>query len=187
MKTYLGIIIGISLFWVSCEKKNASSSNRDFQKVLIVESNTSPTVDIKNFTLITNNRDLDSINAIKILQLKRSFPMAMQKKDRKLFESILADSFTFHAENQFFARKADYINDRVNSTWTIDTVRYQNLVLQLFGETAVLTYRNVLKGTDNSGKPDIEYYDWADIYVKENGNWKIGGVHEIESRVEYPK
>ncbi len=59
------------------------------------------------------------------------------------------------------------------------------MVLQFFGEIAVLTYRNILKGTDDFGKPDIEYYSWADIYVKENGKWKAAGGHLIDQRIEY--
>ena len=187
MKKLIALIIGISLISLSCEERTIINSNKNYQKVIITERNITPTVDIKNFTLITNNRAHDSVNARQILKLKRSFPLAMQNKDRSLFESILSDSFTFNGETQFFANKEDYINDRVNSSWTIDLIKYQNLVLQFFGETAVLSYRNSIDGTDSAGKPDIEYYDWADIYVKENGTWKIKSVHEIEGRVVYPK
>jgi len=59
-------------------------------------------------------------------------------------------------------------------------------VLQFFGDISVLTYRNTLNGTDDSGNEEIEYYSWAEIYMKENGKWKIKGLHEIESRVEFP-
>lgn len=58
-------------------------------------------------------------------------------------------------------------------------------MLRFFGNIALLTYRNTLSGTDDNGKPDIEHYNWADIYVKEGDKWKIKGIHEIESRVEY--
>lgn len=57
-------------------------------------------------------------------------------------------------------------------TWTIDTVKYENLVLQFLGDVAVLTYRNSVKGTDDIGKAVTEHYCWADFYFKESGKWK---------------
>lgn len=154
--------------------------------MLIAESNLTPTVDIRNFTLISNNINADSINSIEILKLKRNLPLAMQRKDSILFENILSNSFTYRGEDEFYKNKQDFINNRIHATWTIDTVRYENLVLQFFDEIAILTYRNVLNGSDENGKSDIEHYNWADIYTRENGKWKIVGIHEIESRIEYP-
>ena len=175
------LFIGISF---GCIQNNFTISN--YIQVSIKEANTTPTVDIKDFTLISNNLIVDSIEAIEIMRVKRNFPLAMQRHDSLLFESILSKNFTFRAQNEFFNR-TDYIANRVHGTWTIDTVKFKNLVLQFFNQTAILTYRNILNGTDDNGKPDIEYYSWADMYLKENGKWKLAGVHEIESRIEYPK
>lgn len=171
-------------FTFGCTQNNSNVSN--YIQVNIKEANTTPTVDIKDFTLVSNNLIADSIEAIEIMQVKRNLPLAMQKHDSLLFESILSKNFTFRAQNEFFNR-TDYIANRVHGTWTIDTVKFKNLVLQFFNQTAILTYTNILNGTDDNGKPDTEYYSWADIYLKENGKWKIAGVHEIESRIEYPK
>ena len=139
---------------------------------------------IKNFDLITNNVKADSTDAKEIMQVKRKLPLAMQGKDSALFNEILAKGFTMRGEKEFLNR-SDYIKNRVAGTWTIDTVKYQNLALQFFGDIAVLTYRNILNGTDDFGKADTEYYSWADIYIKENGKWKIGAIHNIDARIEY--
>lgn len=156
-----------------------------FKQVVIREANTTPTVDIPAFNLISNNLAKDRVSAYEILKVKRKWPLAMQRKDSLLFENILADNFTFRAEGEFFTR-ADYIHDRVHGTWTIDTVRYKNMVLQFFDNIALLTYKNSLTGTDSVGHRNIEHYSWADIYSKENGQWKILGCHLVEANIEYP-
>jgi ketosteroid isomerase-like protein len=184
MKTFAIFIFGIIIL-SSCNNRE-TFKQEDYQQIIIKEPNLTPTVDIKDFTLISNNLKQDSIDAIEILKVKRNLPLAMQMKNKALFESILSKNFTYRGEDEFYKNSQDYIQNRINATWTIDTVRFQNLTLQFFGETAVLTYRNTLKGTDDYGKSDIENYDWADIYVNENGKWKIGAIHEIESRITYP-
>ena len=184
MRVYHFLLLLSVDFTFSCTQNNSTVSN--YIQLNIKEANTIPTVDIKGFTLVSNNLIADSIEAIEIMQVKRNLPLAMQKHDSLLFENILSKNFTFRAQNEFFNRK-DYIVNRVHGTWTIDTVKFKNLVLQFFNQTAILTYTNILNGTDDNGKPDTEYYSWADIYLKENGKWKVAGVHEIESRIEYPK
>ncbi len=179
------IISLVIVLLVSCNQPEKSKQvDSTFTQILIKEANTTPTVDIKEFTLITNNITKDSANAIEILKVKRNWPLAMQRKDSSLFEKILATSFTFRADGDFFNRN-DYINDRIHGTWTIDTVRYENMVLQFFKDVAILTYRNTLNGTDKAGNPNIEHYSWADIYCREDNQWKILGSHLIEAKIEY--
>ena len=183
----LSILLGIiTVLNAACNESQSPDKNSEYEQIIMTEAGLTPTVDIKNYTLITNNIKADSINAMEILRLKRSLPLAMQRKDSALFDNILATDFTYRGEDEFYKNKKDYIHNRINANWTIDTVKYQNLVLQFFGEIAVLTYRNTLDGSDDNGKADIEHYSWADIYMKENGKWKIKGIHEIESRIEYP-
>jgi len=184
MKLALTILVSIVTTLNACTNKSSSNTGKKYLQLFIREDNITPTVDIKNFQLITNNTEVDSANAKEIMEVKRKLPLAMQKKDSVLFNEILAKEFTMRGEKEFFNR-SDFIKNRITGTWTIDTVKYENLTLQFFGEVAVLTYRNILDGTDDFGKADIEYYSWADIYIKENGKWKIGGIHNIDSRIEY--
>jgi len=47
-----------------------------------------------------------------------------------------------------------------------------------------LTYRNILNHADSAGKPDMLSLSWADVWMKENGKWKVGAIHLISERVE---
>jgi hypothetical protein len=142
-----------------------------------------PTVGISNYSLITDDVEAHRKDAEAIMLRKKDMPLAMQKHDASLFNSFLARDFISRGEHEFLERE-DYIRDRVNALWTISDVQYENLVLQFFGGTAVLTYRNIVKEKDEKGIPVTWLYTWADIWVKEDGEWKVGGIHLIGERKE---
>ena len=82
--------------------------------------------------------------------------------------------------------REEYIEDRIQpSDWKITHVEYDNLTLQFFGSTAVLTYRNRVTNENIYTKEiEIESISWADIYVKEAGKWKIDAAHTVDFRLE---
>jgi hypothetical protein len=45
-------------------------------------------------------------------------------------------------------------------------------------------YRNVVSGTDAGGKPETWHMSWVDVFVREDGRWKIGASHLVSERVE---
>jgi len=119
-----------------CNEKTPSEIKIKYEQVVIKEENNTPTVDIANYTLITDGVTDRKADAREILQVKRKWPLAMQTKDRALFNSILAKNFTFKGSDQFYNRE-DYITDRVaDANWKITAVKYENMVLQFFGEFA---------------------------------------------------
>lgn len=143
-----------------------------------------PGVDLTTYSLITNNPEADRREADAILEVKLSWPRAMQTKDAALFDRILARTFTFReADGRLLARDA-YIRDRVQRSETVAAARYENVVLQVFGQIAVLSYRNVVSGTDAGGKPETWHMSWVDVFVREDGRWKIGATHMVSERVE---
>lgn len=187
MKAFLVFLIFCLLFIVGCETKiNKNNTKSSFEERFIKtpDSLALTTIIIPGLTLITNNFEKEKNDALEILGLKHKFPLAMQTKSKEILAEIFAENFVFRADDEFFNRQ-DYINDRISGTWEIDTVTYQNLALQFFGDKAVLTYKNTLDGTDDFGKPNVEYYSWADIYVRENGYWKLLSCFNIDSRMEY--
>jgi ketosteroid isomerase-like protein len=150
-----------------------------FTQHIIKQNNKLNTVGIDSFILITKSIHADEKKAEEVMEVKKKWPLAMQKKDRNLFEDILAKDFTFRAGNEFYNRK-EYIQDRIKTSIIVDTALYENLVLQFFDNTALLTYRNIVTGKDSIGVPEVWQYSWADVYMQENGKWKIAGSHLIQ-------
>ena len=128
-------ILFFCLFVIGCnskdtskneENKNQSNTSGQFAQVVIKEDNLTTTVDIDSFILISKDVERQQADAKAIMAVKRKWPLAMQTKDRNLFDSILARDFTFKSATQFHNRQ-DYIDDRVNSPVIVDTAKYENL------------------------------------------------------------
>jgi ketosteroid isomerase-like protein len=166
------------------ESVQSRSSEREFRQVRVTQEQPSPGVDITDYVLVTDDADAVGADSAAIMRLKAAWPLAMQTKDEELFDRILAADFTFRAQDEFWTRAA-YIRDRVNpERETVHSARYENLVLQFFGGVALLTYCNVVDVTSVDGSPSTLRMSWADVYVKEAGEWKIGGSHLIDVRQE---
>jgi ketosteroid isomerase-like protein len=152
------------------------------RQLTVTQDPPSPNVGITSYVVVAPDLEAVRADAEAVMRVKAAWPLAMQTKDAALFERILARDFTFRAEEEFWNR-ADYIRDRVNPAGeTVAAARYENLVLQFFGNIALLTYRNVIDITREGGTPATLRLSWADVYVREQGEWKIGGSHLVELR-----
>jgi Domain of unknown function (DUF4440) len=187
-------IILLAVLTVSCQTGERTASRhsdavaratvgRPYSQVTLKAESPYPTVGIGTYTLITDDPDARRGDAEAIMRLKIEWPRAMQTKERAAFDRILAQGFTFRSERYFYGRE-DYIRERVGSKREVVSAQYENVVLQFFGEIGVLTYRNTVRMKDESGNPQTLRMSWADTFVKEDGEWKIGGSHLIESRAE---
>jgi hypothetical protein len=156
----------------------SSFGQKEYKLVHIKTDLNTPTARIDTLTLITDNFLRDSANAQALIHTKVLLPLAMQKHDAVLFDSVLAKDFIYHGEEAFFNRQ-EYIHDRVNGKWTITDVKYENVVLEFYNDLAVLSYRNVVKEIDAFGKPQTYVWFWADIWTNENGRWKLKVLRAI--------
>ena len=137
-----------------------------------------PTVGIYDYKVITNNPGKDSVAAREIIQAKVLLPLAMQKHDSILFDSVLASVFIYEGEEAFLNRE-EYIKDRVQAKWMISDVQYENLVLEFFDDYGVLTYRNKVTEKDENGKDQLFTWFWTDVWVKEKGRWKLRALRAL--------
>jgi len=182
---YFIIISVLALLPLSCDhlKKHTQipqTSKKESKYVQVkydIDVN-APTVGITNYTLITNNLERDSSAAREIIKAKVVLPLAMQKHDSLLFESILASDFIYQGEEAFFNR-AEYIHDRITAKWMISDARYENLVLEFFDGYGVLTYRNKITEKDEFGKDQLYTWFWTDVWIKEGGKWRLKDLRAI--------
>jgi ketosteroid isomerase-like protein len=177
-------LIASTIFALSLATAAEGQQAAQHQQLTISNEWHVPGVDFSTYTLITSNPDADRQEAEAILEVKVSWPRAMQTKDASLFERILARGFTFREADGRLLERDAYIRDRVQRAETVASARYENVVLQLFGQLAVLSYRNVVSGTDARGKRETWHMSWVDVLVREDGRWKIGASHMVSQRVE---
>ncbi len=162
---------------------NASEPElRQTKRATLVTHSKYPQVKLRSYTLIADDIDAKRSDAEAVMQVKIELPRAVQTKDVERFERILARNFVFHAIDEFFGR-ADYIRARAHNKDTVMTAEYENVVLRFMGDLAFLTYRNTVVD-EPGGLENTTHMSWADILVKEDGQWKFVAVHEIDSRRE---
>jgi hypothetical protein len=159
-------------------------SGSSARQVTLTTRSRYPQVRLSSYTLICDDKDVQArkADAEAVMQVKIELPRAVQTKEADRFERILARNFVFRAEGQFYGR-ADYIRERAKNKDTVITADYQNVVLQFIGDVALLTYRNIVV-MEPGGPENTVDMTWADILVRESGQWKFRAVHLIDSRVE---
>ncbi|RYD73083.1 MAG: nuclear transport factor 2 family protein [Sphingobacteriales bacterium] len=145
----------------------------------------SPTVKIESYTLVSSGQVDRLKDAAAIIDLKQKWPMVMQSPNRLGFDTILSKDFTFTGDGLVLNR-AGYINNRLSpSDWKITFVQYDNISLQFFDSIGLLSYKNqVTNHNVKTNEVEKEHISWADIYVKENGKWKIGASHTVDVQIE---
>ncbi len=190
MKPALLLSVTVFSLQSGCSIKKENSEDSVAKRPLAVmreieEKNLTPTVDIEKYVLVGPPDDDRNKDVAEIADLKRKWPLAMQSQNVAAFDSLLSADFVFTGDGQVLNR-ADYIEDRTSpSEWKITHVVYDNLILQFFGNMALLTYRNRVTNENTSTKAlEIEYISWADIYRKEKGKWKISAAHVVDFRME---
>lgn len=182
----LSTILGISC----CEPKEQETPVVDESAIVysiseITVEDSTPTVEIKKYTLIIDAEQNRTNDAEQIINLKRRWPLAMQSQNLEEFEAILAKEFTFKGIGEFFNR-TDYIKNRIKpDDWKITFVKYDNLCLQFINDLAILTYKNKITNENVKTKEiEIENITWTDIFLVEDEHWKIKSSHAIDYRME---
>jgi ketosteroid isomerase-like protein len=153
------------------------------QQITIPPEQFVPGVELGTYTLIASDSEAARQRADAVMAIKLSWPLAMRTKDPALFDRILARDFTLREPDGRLYQRAAYIRARVESRDRVVAVRYENVVLQFFGQLAIMTYRNVLDHVDATGRPDTLSLTWADIFIQEHDEWKIAASHLIDERV----
>ena len=179
----------IIIIFISCSNKETLPKNKnsitEYKLLVMPQQNQTPTVDIKEYKLVEAQNEDRKKDAAAILSLKRAWPLVMQNPGRAGFDSILSQHFTFTGNGQLLNREAYIIDRTAASDWKITHVKYDNLTLQFFENSALLTYRNQVSNENiKTGEKEMEYISWADIYTIENSKWKIAATHTIDFSLE---
>jgi len=176
---FFGCIAQKSILAQPADKPTGNSA----RQMTLTTKSRYPQVRLSSYTLIYDEKEKARENdAEAVMQVKIELPRAVQTKDAERFDRILASNFVFRAEDQFYDR-AHYIRERANNKDTVRTADYENVVLQFLGDVALLTYRNIV--VMEPGGPDhTARMTWADILVKEGGQWKFRAVYLIDSKME---
>jgi ketosteroid isomerase-like protein len=115
-----------------------------------------------------------------LLQLEDDWAGALVKRDRAVFEQLLADGFVY-TENDQVMDRATVLNAVVAGADTVIAARNEGMQVHTFGPvTAVVTGWLIVGGRNASGEFQHRYR-FTDTWVKRGGRWHIVAAQDYVS------
>jgi len=116
-------------------------------------------------------------NAVQeVTALEQAWLDAARQYDVSWYERNIADTFINTDENGVVTDKAATISDVKNKASKYESISYESLKVQAYGDAAVAggiyIQEGTYKGKDNSGK-----YSFTDTWVKLAGRWQCVSEH----------
>lgn len=125
-------------------------------------------------TAATNTTATNDEQAIK--QIEQELLDALLKGDASANERYQTDTYVFTAPDGTVMNKAKGIADIKSGDLKFESSKMDDIKVQVYGNTAVVTCRTTDKGkykdTDLSGQ-----YRWTDTFAKTNGRWQLVAGH----------
>ena len=111
-----------------------------------------------------------------VMRIERELLNAVLKGDPSANERYLADTYVFTGPDGTVENKTQAIADLKSGDLKLQSASLDNAKVQVYGETAVVTYssndKGTFKGKDISGKTR-----WTDVLVNLNGRWQLVASH----------
>jgi ketosteroid isomerase-like protein len=107
-----------------------------------------------------------------LMQVEQELVDALVRGDVAPWERYLADTYIFTAPDGTTQNKAQFIEELKSGALKMESSKNADMKVQVYGDTAVVTYRSTDKGTDK-GTDISGHYRWTDVFVKRNGRWQI--------------
>jgi len=107
-----------------------------------------------------------------LMKMEQEMTDAVIKGDMTVYDKYAADNAVFTDPGGVLTNKAQSMAMFKAGDLKIESSKIEGMKVQMFGNTAVVTYRTtdkgMYKGRDISGQ-----YSWTDVFVKMGGKWKL--------------
>jgi hypothetical protein len=110
--------------------------------------------------------------AVELVRLENQWAAGLVKRDRALFEKLLAPKFIY-TENDRLMRRDEVLNDVTSGADTVTAARNEGMEVHEFGAvTAAVTGWLIVEGR-SKGAPFTHRYRFTDTWVKRKAGWEI--------------
>ncbi len=110
-----------------------------------------------------------------LMKMEQEMADAMLRGDSSVWDKYSVDNAVFTDPGGMLMTKAQAIGMFKSGDLKIESSKMHDMKVQMFGDTALVTYLTTDKGT-YKGKDISGEYRWTDVFVKIAGKWKmIGG------------
>jgi ketosteroid isomerase-like protein len=115
-----------------------------------------------------------------ILQIERDIMSAIMGKDTAALEPMLADEFVYRTHFGVEADKATFLESIKSFPVEIISLRGEELKVNVYGETAVLTGVQVAEARPPEGEAEESAVAFTDVFVRRDGRWLMVLAYGVE-------
>jgi ketosteroid isomerase-like protein len=107
-----------------------------------------------------------------IMKMEQEMTDGVIKGDISAYDKYVADSAVFTDPGGMLTNKTQAMAMFKAGDLKIESSKIDGMKVQMFGDTAVVTYMSMDKGT-YKGRDISGQYRWTDVFVKMGGKWKL--------------
>jgi len=123
-------------------------------------------------SLSAQSKRASSDPTAELIRLENQWTVGLVKRDRALFERLLAPKFVY-TENDKLSTRSDVLHDVSEGTDTTTAAHNEDMVVHRYGPTtSVVTGWLIVRGRGKSGA-FLHRYRFTDTWVKGNTGWQI--------------
>ncbi len=122
----------------------------------------------------------NSKDAEAILQLERDIMAAIKNKDAASLEPLLAEDFIYRTHFGAESNQQEFLQSIAAFPVEIISLRGDELRVNVYGETAILTGVQIAVARTPEGEPEESAVAFTDVFVKRDGRWVMTLAYGIE-------
>ncbi len=107
-----------------------------------------------------------------LMKMEQEMADAIVKGDTSVWDKYSADNSVFTDPGGMMMNKAQSLAMFKSGDLKLESVKMDNMKVQMFGNTAIVTYTSMDKGT-YKGRDISGEYRWTDVFAKVGGKWKL--------------
>lgn len=107
-----------------------------------------------------------------LMQMEEDLRAAITKSDTKAYARLLGDDYVFTNQDAVVRTKAQMVSAYDSGSLKYESVKFDEIKVYPYGDTAVVTGRSTTKGQDN-GKAFSGQFRYTRVYVKRQGRWQL--------------
>jgi ketosteroid isomerase-like protein len=118
-----------------------------------------------------SNQKGDSVQQA-VMQMEEKLRVAILKGDSKAYGRLVGDDYVFTNQDAVMRTKAQMVSAYDSGSIKYESVKFDDLKVHAYGDTAVVTGRSTVKGQDG-GKDISGQSRYTRVYVKRQGRWQL--------------
>ncbi len=129
---------------------------------------------------MTNSTTNTAETVAQILKLERDIMEAIKTKNPTALAAMVAEGFTYRTHFGAAATKQEFLQSIASFPMEIVSISGEELNVDLYGETAILTGVQHAEARAPEGEPEQSTVAFTDVFVRNDGRWLMAMAYAVE-------